>query len=226
MALASSERRILGNQIASYFIPIGIFSYICPVSKAERTRQHIIEQTAPLFNKKGFDGTSLQDMMRVTHLTKGALYGNFSDKEEIADAAFRYSVKKVKSMVRARLDEVATYRGQLSALLDFYANYIFNPPVDGGCPLLNYAIEADDHRTTMRRVVAKELNATIDFIESLIEKGIKTGEFKAGTDARKLAYIFFCSVEGALMFSRVERDRAPMDIVVNHCKKILKQISK
>jgi TetR/AcrR family transcriptional regulator, transcriptional repressor for nem operon len=210
----------------SIIIPIGIFYYICFVTKADRTRQYIIEHTAPLFNKKGFDGTSLQDMMQATDLTKGALYGNFADKEEIARAAFRYSVKKVKAMVRAKLDAASTSHGQLLALLDFYASYVLNPPVDGGCPLLNYAIEADDHRTAMRRTVAKELNATVNFIQSLISKGIRSGEFKAGTDARKLAYIFFCSIEGALMFARVERDRGPMDIVVNHCKELLKQICK
>src|SRR5262245_13558435 len=69
-------------------IPIGIFLW-CQMTKAQRTRLHIIEKTAPLFNMNGFDGTSLADLCRVTGLTKGALYGNFLDKEELATEAFR-----------------------------------------------------------------------------------------------------------------------------------------
>jgi TetR/AcrR family transcriptional regulator, transcriptional repressor for nem operon len=200
--------------------------YICPVTKSERTKEYIIEKTAPLFNRKGYDGTSLQDMLEATNLTKGALYGNFDSKEEIAAAAFRYSAKRVKGLIRERLLSIRSCKAQLEALMDFFSEYIFDPPIPGGCPLQNTAIEADDHRVSMRRVVARELNETVDFIESILKKGIRNGEFEKSTDPRQLAYVFFCSIEGALMFSRVERSRAPMDLVVNHCKDILKQISK
>ncbi|MFZ6011661.1 MAG: TetR/AcrR family transcriptional regulator [Bacteroidota bacterium] len=196
------------------------------MTKAERTRQHIIEKTAPLFNSKGFDGTSLTDLTAATGLTKGALYGNFSNKDDMAAEAFRYSMKKVRALVNKKLEGKATYKRQLEALLDFYAQYVFDPPVAGGCPLLNTAIEADDHRVSMRKVVTKELMATVNFISDLLKKGTEAGEFHSNIDARQLGYSFFCAVEGALMFSRAERSREPMDIIVNHCKKTLDQISK
>ena len=196
------------------------------MTKAERTRQLIVEKTAPLFNSKGFDGTTLSDLTKVTGLTKGALYGNFSGKDEIASAAFHYSITKVKEMVRHHLVGVKTYKMQLQALLEFYAKYVHDPPVPGGCPLLNTAIEADDHRTSMRKVVTKELMATIDFIVGLLENGIAAGEFKKNINPREIAYAFFCSLEGALMFSRVERSKEPMEIIVRHCKNMLDQIRK
>lgn len=196
------------------------------MTKAERTRQFIVEKTAPLFNQKGFDGTSLNDLTEATGLTKGALYGNFSDKDEIATAAFRYSVRKMKDTIKSRVDTATSNKEKLILLLEFFAEYVFKPPVPGGCPLLNTAIEADDHRTAMRRLVAAELVQTVDFITALLKKGVRAGEFKKDINARHLAYTFFCSVEGALMFSRVERSKEPMSIIVNHCKRILDQISK
>ena len=196
------------------------------MSKSDRTREYIIEKTASLFNCKGFDGTSLSDLTEVTGLTKGALYGNFSDKEEIAFEAFRYSIQKVRAAVRLRLAEARTYKGQLLALLDFYAEYVFNPPIKGGCPLLNTAIEADDHRVSMRKVVTRELMDTVGFISSLLEKGVEAGEFISTINPKEIAYTFFCAVEGALMFARVERSREPMDIIVRHCKNTLDKISK
>ena len=195
------------------------------MSKAERTRKLIIEKTAPLFNQKGYVGTTLTDLTDVTGLTKGSLYGNFTDKDEIAREAFLFSVRKVKEMVRKQLEEVSSNKKKLIALLEFYAEYVFHPPVAGGCPLLNTAIEADDHYTSMRKFVSKELVETIDFIDSLLKKGVKANEFVAGIRTREIAYTLFCSVEGALMFARVERSREPMDIIVRHCKKILESIS-
>jgi hypothetical protein len=129
-------------------------------------------------------------------------------------------------MVRMELDGVSTNKKKLIALLEFYAKYVFNPPVPGGCPLLNTAIEADDHYITMRKIVARELMETIDFIDSLLKKGVRAGEFVSGVRTREIAYTLFCSVEGALMFARVERSAEPMDIIVRHCKKILESISK
>ena len=193
--------------------------------KAARTRNHILEKAAPLFNQKGFEGTSMADLEAVTGLSKGALYGNFQDKEKIAEEAFSWSTGIVRNQIREQMKGLTTSRQKLCALLDFFSCYVSSPPVAGGCPLLNTAVEADDHRISMRPVVAGEIMRMVDFIRILIRKGIRSGEFKEGTNARELAYVFFCAIEGAIMFSRVEGSSAPMDIVINHCKKKLEQIS-
>jgi TetR/AcrR family transcriptional regulator, transcriptional repressor for nem operon len=196
------------------------------MTKSERTRQYIVESTAPLFNSKGFDGTSLAELTACTGLTKGALYGNFEDKDDIALAAFQYSIRKVKEMVKTELNGASTCKEQLTALLNFYSKYVFDPPIAGGCPLLNTAIEADDYRISMRRVVVRELLQTVNFISDLVQRGIEASEFRSDISPKDIAYSIFCGIEGALMFSRVERSREPMDLIIKHCKKILDQISR
>ena len=58
------------------------------MKKSLRTRQHIIQTTSKLFNKQGFAGTSLSDLSSATGLTKGGIYGNFKNKEEVALEVF------------------------------------------------------------------------------------------------------------------------------------------
>ena len=193
--------------------------------KAARTRKMILEKAAPVFNRKGFDGTSMADLEAATGLTKGALYGNFQDKETIAGEAFTYATGTVKEQMRCALAPIPTFRGKLYAMLDFFARYVFEPPISGGCPLLNTAVDADDHNTFMRPRVASEIIDTIRFITDLLEKGICAGEFREDTNARELAYTFFCAIEGAIMFSRVEGTDEPMRIITNHCKNKLELIS-
>ncbi len=139
--------------------------------------------------------------------------------------AFKYSMRKVKEMVQQHLSKALTYRERLSALLDFYSSYVFRPPIAGGCPLLNTSVEADDHHTSMRRVVIKELNNTVNFIRDLIEKGVEANEFRKDIEPKALAYTIFCAIEGALIFSRLERSREPMDLIVSHCNRILDNIT-
>jgi AcrR family transcriptional regulator len=193
--------------------------------KADRTREYILGKAAPLFNQKGFEGTSLADLEKATGLTRGALYGNFTDKETLAAEAFAYSTATIKDLIRQSLTPLHSQKAKLLALLDFFAEYVMTPPIAGGCPLLNTAIEADDYRADMRPVVAGELMSVVNFIASLLRKGVRAGEFRKDIRPRELAYTFFCSIEGAIMFSRVERSPEPMRIIVTHCKNKLDQIS-
>jgi TetR/AcrR family transcriptional repressor of nem operon len=195
------------------------------MNKSERTRRFIIEKTAPVFNMYGFEGASLSLLQEVTGLTKGSLYGNFSDKEEIAREAFLYSMEKVRAFVRVRMDKQKTAKKKLAALLSFYAEYVFDPPIQGGCPLLNKAVEADDHHIFLKKAVAKEINLTVSFIAELLDQGKMQGEFKNEFRSVDLATILFASVEGALMISRVSSSDVAMKAVVKHCKNILDSIS-
>jgi TetR/AcrR family transcriptional regulator, transcriptional repressor for nem operon len=186
--------------------------------KSERTRQQIIEATAPIFNAKGFAGTSLADLCQATGLTKGALYGNFESKEELALAGFQHAIEKMRSHARIQVDAKNAYKGKLIGLLEFFAQYVLSPPVKGGCPLLNTAVEADDYRVSMRKAVTKELEEMISFMVSLLDKGKKAGEFRGDIKSRELALVFFCGIEGAIMFSRVSGSDEVMRIVIRNIK--------
>lgn len=195
------------------------------MNKSQRTRRHIIEKTAPLFNMNGFDGTSLTDLCRVTGLTKGALYGNFQDKEELATEAFRYTISRMRSVGSRSMLSQATYRKKLEALLNFFVNAVLNPPVRGGCPLLNTAVEADDHRPSMRKTVVEELEKSVNSMTKLLDRGKASGEFEKGFNSREVAMLFFCAIEGAIMFSRVSSSKEAMTIVTKQLRYIINNIT-
>jgi TetR/AcrR family transcriptional repressor of nem operon len=195
------------------------------VNKANRTRRYIIDKTAAVFNVRGYSGTSLLDLTNATGLSKGALYGNFNNKEEIAREAFHYSMQKVREAVAEKVEKAKTGRSKLEALFEFYDQYVFRSPVPGGCPLMNNAVEADDHNIFIKNHVAGEVNRSIDFIVGLLENGRKSGEFKPEIKPKDLALTFFCSLEGAIVISRISSSNTPMKAVIRHCKNILEQIS-
>jgi TetR/AcrR family transcriptional regulator, transcriptional repressor for nem operon len=196
------------------------------MTKAEKTRQHIIEQTAPVFNQNGFAGTSLTALQNATGLTKGSLYGHFADKEAMAVAAFEYSMLKVRSLIMERMAGLVSPREKLDALFSFFGEYVFNPPIPGGCPLLNNGVEADDHHTSMKKTVSREIQKVTNFIAKLLEEGKRVNEFKKTFDSKELATICFSAIEGSIMISRVSSSDVAVKAVVKYCSGILDQISK
>src|SRR5260370_8662436 len=61
------------------------------MTKGEQTRKKIVAAAAPIFNQRGYDGSSLNDLMEATGLKKGGIYRHFSSKEELAAEAFAYT---------------------------------------------------------------------------------------------------------------------------------------
>ncbi len=96
------------------------------MTKGQQTRREIIEKAAPLFNKKGYEGTSLSDLMDVTGLQKGGIYRHFDNKEELAAAAFDYSWLKAAN---GRLDGVDDSADSVDRLKKMISNFVERPPV-------------------------------------------------------------------------------------------------
>lgn len=193
------------------------------MTKKERTRQYIIEQSAPLFNQKGYAGTSLHDIMETTGLKKGGIYGNFESKEEIAVASFEYAVGLVTEKVKLRADQKLKSYDKLQVVVDFYRNYLTNPPIDGGCPILNTSIEADDTNPRLRNRVIEALDNWRGSMAGTIKKGIRRKEINPTIDAEEFATLFIATLEGGIMMSKVYQKIHPLNIVLNHLERMIQE---
>jgi TetR/AcrR family transcriptional regulator, transcriptional repressor for nem operon len=172
------------------------------VSKAEQTKAFIIEKTAPLFNTKGYEGTSMSDMAAATGLTKGSIYGNFANKDEVALAVFDHNLQKINTLTQAEISKRASNREKLLVYVDVYDNFANCLP-EGGCPILNTATEADDTHPALRKKANIAINNWKDKIISLVEQGIAAKEFSPGTDAEETALSMIATIEGAIMLTKL-----------------------
>jgi TetR/AcrR family transcriptional repressor of nem operon len=121
------------------------------MSKGDLTRQRIVELAAPLFNQRGFEGCSMNDVMQATGLEKGGLYRHFSSKEELAAEAFRYALRNA---VKTRTEGLETVGDPIDQLRYLIRRFVEEPSfMPGGCPLMNTAIDCDDGNPLLRKLV-------------------------------------------------------------------------
>jgi TetR/AcrR family transcriptional repressor of nem operon len=175
------------------------------MSKGDDTRQLIVTEAAALFNQKGFEGGSMSALMEATGLEKGGIYRHFSSKEEIAAEAFDYALNLA---TEARIRDLDTVSNSVDKLKLSIANFVqHRSSVPGGCPILNTAIDADDGNPVLRDRARNALRQWLGRLEAIVKAGIKAREIRRGTDPRKVATLIVSSLEGALMISRLEKDR-------------------
>ena len=183
-------------------------------TKGEQTRQKIVEQAAQIFNRRGYDGGSLSQLMEATGLQKGGIYRYFASKEELAVEAFDYSWQLAW---RARMDHVDEKLTGIDRLKQTIANFVdHRPALPGGCPIMNTAVDSDDGNRLLRARVLKALKSWVTHLQAIVEDAVKAGEIRATVDSKSIATVIVASLEGALMMSRLERDDAPLRRIQTH----------
>jgi TetR/AcrR family transcriptional repressor of nem operon len=189
------------------------------MTKGDQTRRKIVEAAAPIFNQRGYEGSSLNDLMEATGLKKGGIYRHFSSKEELAAEAFDYTWDAAWNARLLHVDEKANGIEKLKQLI---ANFVHRrSPVAGGCPILNTATDADDGNPVLRARVVKALRSWVRRLQTIVKDANKRGETRAGVDAKAVATLIVASLEGAFMMSRLQRNDEPLRRVQQHLNRYL-----
>lgn len=184
--------------------------------KGEQTRELILARTAPMFNRLGYFGIRMDDILQATGLEKGGIYNHFASKDDLALAAFEYSVGLVRQRFAEALAGKRNAADRLLAIVDVFRDMITNPPVAGGCPLLNTAIEADDAHPALRASARATMDEWYAMVQRIVAKGVERGELRADADPAAVATMLIASLEGAIMMSKLYDDASHISRVVAH----------
>jgi TetR/AcrR family transcriptional regulator, transcriptional repressor for nem operon len=194
------------------------------MKKGERTREHILAQSAAVFNQHGYAASSMSDLMLATKLEKGGIYNHFASKEQLALEAFDYAVALIENRFEALLEGRILAIDRLRAVMDVFLEFIHDPVLPGGCPVLNAAIEADDSNEKLRERIRLVLNGWRTRIQGIVEKGVAMGELQTGTDGAQLATVMISTLEGAVMMSKVYRESSHMRIAAGFLETHIKTL--
>lgn len=191
------------------------------MSKAKKTKRYIVEKTASIFNKRGFVGTSLSDLTNATNLTKGSIYGNFNNKQEVAVAAFNYNYQYLIKRFAARLSEKKTYKEKLHAFLEVYEEMYSELMDAGGCPILNNAVDADDTNPGLNSLSIRAFNDWNVNIKNIILNGKSTNEIDDTIDEEFYADLFILTIEGSLMLSKTTGEKRYFKHAIEHLNTLI-----
>ncbi|MDY7395082.1 TetR/AcrR family transcriptional regulator [Aureibaculum sp. 2210JD6-5] len=191
------------------------------LTKAELTKQHILKTVAPIFNQNGYAATSMSDITAATNLTKGAIYGHFINKEELAISAFNYNVRNMLLRIGEHLDSNDSPIQKLYLITDFYRNYYDYSQELGGCPIINVGVDANNQNTILLERVRYVVQKIQDQIATLIENGIEAGEISSEINAMTYAKRIDTMLQGAIFLTYTMDDDSYLKDTTNHIDNII-----
>ena len=152
-------------------------------------------------------------------MTKGSIYGNFADKDELVLAAFDYNIARMSAVTKVEMAKHTTVRGQLLVYVEVYENHMKYPFPLGVCPIMNTTVDADDTHPVLKGKVGQVVMSWKDRLIGLIEKGIAGKEFKKDIDPEQIALTIIAMIEGAILLNQATGR-------VDYRKKVMRSVEK
>ncbi len=175
--------------------------------RAEATRLRILEAAATAFARTGLAGTSLNDLIRESGLTKGAFYFHFSSKDELALAAFRLKQEQLISGMQAAVSADAPALERLVEMLRARVRLLAEDPSLRCVPTLGQELRVEAEPDSE---YARFQELALETFEALLSEGRDDGSMRQDVDPARDAWIAFAALIGVDALCKLMTDRADL----------------
>jgi AcrR family transcriptional regulator len=191
----------------------------------EATKETILKKSGVLFNTQGYKATSISQITDATGFTKGAIYRHFGSKEDLEKETLAFLSNILFGKLRVIIVNEKTAVDKLRGIFKFFESYISNPPLKGGCPLLNAAIEVDDAHPALRKEAVKTLTVLKKSLMTILQNGITHKQLKPDTDVMFFSTLIIAVLEGGIMMSKLEGNNNDIRKMIKHLNDQLETIT-
>ena len=169
------------------------------------TRQRIIRAAMELFAIKGFNSTSVADLLSRTQINSGSLYHFFPGKQDVlVGVLMTYRDGIHPMLLQPAWENVKDPIEKVFALLNGYRIMLLETDCTFGCPIGSLALELHEPDLVVRNLIADNFNAWTGAIEECLDAA--GDRIPCETDLRGLAEFILTTMEGAVMQARTHRD--------------------
>lgn len=170
------------------------------------TSDIILNKVAPLFNKQGYVGTSLTDITKATGLTKGAIYCNFTNKEDLALQSFQLNINLAITPLFKLVSSKQGSINKLQTITEYQRSY-YDLVIDiGGCPMLRAGVDTKFINPLLFKAAQNLSQKFTIGLTNIINDGIINNEIHQNTDAVQYAKIILSLIEGSSLLSFTHND--------------------
>lgn len=176
-------------------------------------RDKIIHESMRLFTRKGFLGTSIQDIQKATHSSKGGFYNYFGSKEDLFFAVLSQARKIWREKTLHGLDDSPS---PLEKIKRFLRNYSERYLTDtkhfpGGCIFVSLSVELDDQSPHLCQEIHEGFVRLKGMLQDLLDQGKAMGEIPQDLNTASVAEMIFAGTLGASVIFSMDRSMDTLD---------------
>lgn len=173
----------------------------------------VLDKAMQAFWERGYEATSMQDLVDRTGVNRGSLYATYGDKRDLFLAALRMYDERMRRVMLADLEARCEPRDAIRRVFQAFVREV-SEGGSRGCFLTNTALELAQHDAEIGRVVATAQSEMEAFFARMIKKGKSRGDIPAGIKTADCARGLLASLLGLVVLTRSRPDMALLRSVV------------
>lgn len=186
-------------------------------------KEEIISVARDVIYSKGYQATSISDILHAANIGKGQFYHYFSSKYDLGLAVVEGLVQEwnqelIIDIFQSTLEPVAKLNKMLDRTLTFHTEMVNK----SGCPIGNLAIEMSEHDETFCVKIQYIFERWIKAVEVTLDEMVKQGQLDATIDTKKSAQAMIAMIEGGILLMKNQQN---IDYLINVIDVIRKQYS-
>lgn len=187
------------------------------------TRERLLTVATRLFLEKGYNATSVSDILRESDTNSGSLYHFFATKQDLLIGVLEQYRDGIETLLFEPVwSGVEDPVERIFALLAGYRRMLVESEYRLGCPIGNIALEIAAPDESVRERLVENFEAWTDGVERCLDEA--GGRIPDGVDRRAVARYALTTMEGGVMLSRAYRDIGPFDQAVAGYRDYLKRL--
>ncbi|MCH6258166.1 TetR/AcrR family transcriptional regulator [Puniceicoccaceae bacterium K14] len=174
----------------------------------EYDRQVVLDRASDVFSRKGFECTSMSDLVEATGLNTASMYKEFGSKDGLFEEVLgKYRMSHIKELIKQM--EAKPCMASLTSYLENLREYARSSEFQG-CLIMNNLAERNTASDRTMSCVSELCSRLEELIEGCLIQGQHDGEFSKEKDAKHTANFILCFVHGLVLYARMEERQRNM----------------
>ena len=177
-------------------------------------KEKTIKKVTELFWEKGYNGTSMQDLVDITGLNRSSIYNTFGDKFSLFTQALHHYKDSQTHFLTSLQDKTKSPKQVIHLLFEGVWSEL-NPVNNKGCFLSNCTTELANANQDVHKFLEINHHTMVDLFSDLISKAQEAGEIPADKNPKELANFLFSSLQGLRVTSMIETDKKAIKAIAD-----------
>ncbi len=191
--------------------------------KHEAKKDHLLDKGMEIMWSKGYNGTSVGDIVKAAGVPKGSFYNYFDSKEDFAIQALdKYFYTMVPDAMKIIEDESLNYKERVCKLYTYRVEKALEEcNCKMGCMALNLGNEMSDHSEAIRNAIIVKEDFVKEKIIKVLKKGQDAGDIRNDLPAESLINFIEDAWKGAMVTTKEYRSEEPLNNFLEVLRKVI-----
>lgn len=183
--------------------------------------KEVLDKAIRLFWHKGYNGTSMQDLVDGLGISRSSLYDTYGDKHTLYIKALESYQSSSGGEMCDLISKAASAKEAVKQLLEYITRNLLNDEQHKGCFMVNAGVEVAPHDAEVNKLLCKNEQQLENVFYNTIKRGQESGEIDAGKDAMALTRFISNTVKGIQVSAKSTTDRAFFDDIIQTTMSVL-----